>query len=147
MKTEPSTFSIDDLKKLKKTQWEGVRNYQARNFMRDSMKIGDTVFIYHSNAKEIGIFGLAEICSDAYPDHFALNPESQYFDPKSSPENPIWFMRDVAFIKKFKHCLTLQQMKEQPALNGLMVIKTGTRLSIQPVHDTHAKLLLNLLNG
>ena len=90
---------------------------------------------------------MAEICSDAYPDHFALNPESKYFDPKSSPENPIWFMRDVAFIKKFKHCLTLQQMKEQPALNGLMVIKTGTRLSIQPVHDTHAKLLLNLLNG
>ena len=147
MKTEPSVYSIDDLKREGKTQWEGIRNYQARNFMRDSMNIGDTVFIYHSNAKEIGIVGLAEVCSEPYPDHFAWNPESNYFDAKSSPEKPIWMMVDVAFKKKFNSILTLQTLKETKGLEGLLVIKRGMRLSIQPVEPQHAKQLLGILES
>ena len=133
MKSEPSTYSIDDLKKDGVTQWEGVRNYQARNFMRDQMKIGDKVLFYHSNATPPGIVGLAEVCRESYPDYFALDASSKYFDPKASEEKPIWMMVDVKFVKKFKTIITLEDIKNRPELAEMLVIKKGMRLSIQPV--------------
>ena len=110
MKTEPTTYGIHDLEKENITQWEGVRNYQARNFMRDVMKIEDLAFIYHSNTKVPGIVGLAKVCSKAYPDHFSWNPKSKYFDPKSSPQNPIWWMVDVEYIKTFSEIISLESL-------------------------------------
>ena len=133
MKSEPSTYSIDDLKKDGVTQWEGVRNYQARNFMRDQMKIGDKVLFYHSNATPPGIVGLAEVCRESYPDYFALDASSKYFDPKASEEKPIWMMVDVKFVKKFETIITLEDIKNRPELAEMLVIKKGMRLSIQPV--------------
>jgi len=109
MKTEPDVYSIDDLKKQHKTPWEGIRNYQARNFMMKEMSIGDEVFIYHSNAKPPGIVGLAKVSSSAYPDHFAWDDSSKYFDPKSTKESPRWFMVDVEFVKKFNDLISLEK--------------------------------------
>lgn len=133
MKTEPTTYSIDDLEKQIITPWEGVRNYQARNFMRDQMKIGDKVLFYHSNTTPPGIVGLAEVCKEAYPDYFALDASSKYFDPKATEDNPIWMMVDVKFVKKFKTIMSLDEIKNRPELSNMMVIKKGMRLSIQPV--------------
>ena len=133
MKSEPNVYSIDDLKADTTTQWEGVRNYQARNFMRDDMKIGDKVLFYHSNAKPPGIAGLAEVCKLAYPDHFAFDPKSKYYDPKSSPDKPIWQMVDVKFEKKFNNLISLHDIKENENLQTMIVIQKGSRLSIQKV--------------
>ncbi len=141
MKSEPSTYSIDDLKKDKVTQWEGVRNYQARNFMRDQMKIGDKVLFYHSNATPPGIAGLAEVCRESYPDYFALDASSKYFDPKSTEEKPIWMMVDVKFIKKFDKLVSLEEIKARPELANMLVIKKGMRLSIQPVTENDYNIL------
>ena len=136
MKTEPDVYSIDDLKNEGKTHWEGIRNYQARNFMMKDMAIGDEVFIYHSNATPPGIVGLASIASAPYPDHFAWNAESNYFDAKSTPEKPRWFMVDVKFKKKFNQMISLEILKSDTNLIDMMVTKKGSRLSIQPVSDT-----------
>ena len=136
MKTEPDVYSIDDLKNEGKTHWEGIRNYQARNFMMKDMAIGDEVFIYHSNATPPGIVGLASIASAPYPDHFAWNDESNYFDAKSTPEKPRWFMVDVKFKKKFNQMISLEILKSDTNLIDMMVTKKGSRLSIQPVSDT-----------
>jgi predicted RNA-binding protein with PUA-like domain len=133
MKSEPTTYSIDDLIRDQITPWEGVRNYQARNFMRDQMKINDKVLFYHSNTKPPSVTGLAKICRLAYPDHFAWDPQSNYYDPKSSPNTPIWMMVDIKFIKKFTHFVSLDELKLDPNLQDMMVIKRGTRLSIQPI--------------
>ena len=135
MKTEPDVFSIDDLKSNpnKTTQWEGVRNYQARNFMRDEMKKGDKVLIYHSNCKPPGIAGIAEVSKESYPDHFAWDKKSAYYDPKCDPENPRWFMVDVKFKKKFKEVLSLSALKEVKALETMLILRKGNRLSITPV--------------
>ena len=135
MKTEPNTYSIDDLKADKITHWEGIRNYQARNFMKNDMEIGDSIFIYHSNVTPPGIVGLAEVCSKPYPDFFAWDQSSQYFDSKSTKENPRWFMVDVAFKCKFKSMLSLNQIKQDSNLSSMMVIKKGMRLSIQPISN------------
>ena len=144
MKSEPETYSIDTLKTEGKTHWEGVRNYQARNFMRDTMKIGDKVLFYHSNCKPPGIVGLAEVCSTPYPDHFAWDPKSNYFDPKASPEKPIWQMVDVKFISKFKSIISLNDLKTIPELKDLLVIKRGMRLSIQPVEKKDYEIICQL---
>ena len=144
MKSEPNTYSIDDLIKDNTTQWEGVRNYQARNFMRDDMKIGDHVLFYHSNTKPPGIVGLAEVCKESYPDHFAWDVSSKYFDPKSSPENPIWMMVDVKFKKKLNHPISLDTLKTYPELETMLVIKRGMRLSIQPVEKQHFEFITSL---
>ena len=135
MKTEPDVFSIDDLKMnpKKTTQWEGVRNYQARNFMRDEMKKGDKVLIYHSNCQPPGVAGIAEVCKEAYPDHFAWDKKSNYYDPKCDPENPRWFMVDVKFKKKFKEVVSLSLLKEVKALETMLILRKGNRLSITPV--------------
>ena len=144
MKTEPSTYSIDNLIEDGITQWEGVRNYQARNFMRDDMKIGDKVLFYHSNATPPGIVGLAEVCRESYPDYFAWDLDSKYFDPKSPEDKPIWMMVDVKFIKKFKQIIPLEQLKETASLDGMLVIKKGSRLSVQPVEKKHYEICVGL---
>lgn len=146
MKTEPDVYSIDDIKKDKTACWEGVRNYQARNFMRDEMKKGDEVLFYHSNAKPAGIVGLATIHKEGYPDYYAFDTKSKYFDPKSSKDNPRWIMVDLKFKKKFNKILSLSEIKEHPILKDMLVAKKGQRLSIQPVSEEHFKLIAEISN-
>ena len=147
MKTEPNVYSIEDLAREGTTHWEGVRNYQARNFMRDKMKIGDDVLFYHSNTTPPGIVGLAKISSGPYPDFTAWDKKSKYYDPKSSEENPRWMMVDVAFSCKFTNSVSLDQLKKDPVLEGILVAKRGMRLSIQPVEEKHYRHILNLGNS
>lgn len=146
IKSEPNTFSIDTLLSLpKKTDhWDGVRNYQARNFMRDDMKKGDLVFFYHSNCDTPGIVGIVEVSKEAYPDHTAFDPTSSYFDPKSSEESPRWFMVDVTFKKKFKQTISLQELKQLPALHDMQLLKKGNRLSVMPVSKNDWECIVNL---
>lgn len=134
-KSEPETFSIDHLsKRPKQTEhWDGVRNYQVRNMLRDEIKKGDRVFFYHSSCTPPGIAGVAEVVKDGYPDYFAWDPRSKYFDPKSSPENPRWFMVDVKLIEKFPRLITLEEMKRQAKLKNMLIMRKGNRLSITPV--------------
>ncbi len=133
MKSEPGTYSIADLKRDGKTSWEGVRNYQARNLMRDEIKIGDGVLFYHSRVKPMGIYGLAEVVTEAYPDHTAFNPAEHYYDPKSDPANPTWLMVDIAYVAILDPPVTLDRLKQTPGLENMMVIQRGSRLSVQPV--------------
>lgn len=144
MKTEPDVYSIDDLARDGREHWEGIRNYQARNFMRDEMRVGDAVLIYHSNAKPPGVAGLATICREAYPDHFAWDAASQYFDPKASPEDPRWCMVDVTFVEKFSQLVSLETLKADPTLEGMLVTRRGQRLSIQPVDQVHYRHVVTL---
>jgi predicted RNA-binding protein with PUA-like domain len=135
MKSEPETFGIDHLKKApNKTHcWDGVRNYQARNYMRDAMQIGDQAFFYHSNCKTPGIVGIVEIVSASYPDHTAFDPESKYYDPKATSANPRWFMRDIKFIKKLETMISITELRANPGLSNMIILKPGNRLSITPV--------------
>jgi predicted RNA-binding protein with PUA-like domain len=110
-----------------------VRNYQARNFLRDDMKVGDKVLFYASNADPSGVTGVAEISREAYPDLSAMQPQHKYYDPKARPENPIWYMVDIRFVEKFRHMVSLETLKEAPGLEEMVVTKKGSRLSIQPV--------------
>lgn len=147
IKSEPDDFSIDDLKNAqgKTTHWDGVRNYQARNFMRDGMSKGDQVFYYHSNCKEPGIVGLAEIVSGAYPDHTAFDPGEKHFDPKSDPQNPRWLMVDVRYKRKTKRLISLSEIKQYPdQLDGFALIRRGNRLSVMPVPKEHWDFILSL---
>ena len=139
IKSEPDCYSIDDLKKDKKTSWDGVRNYQARNFMRDDMKVGDNILYYHSNVNPPHIAGFAKVASKPYPDPTQFDKKSQYFDPKSTKENPRWMLVDVAFVKKVKVPLSLSEIKMDPHLEGMIVTERGQRLSIQPVSEKHFK--------
>lgn len=132
MKSEPSVFSIDDLAKKKRSLWDGVRNYQARNFMRE-MKLGDMVFFYHSSCPEPGIVGVMEIVKEAYPDPTQFEPESPYYDPKSSRDNPRWSGVDVGFKQQLKAVLSLTELKAMPALAELALVRPGNRLSVMPV--------------
>ena len=144
MKTEPDTFSIDDLKRKKREAWDGVRNYQARNFMRDDMRVGDGVFFYHSNCAEPGIAGLAEVATDAYPDPSQFDPKSKYFDPGSSRDNPRWMLVDVKFVKKLKRVITLDELKNHQALADMRLLRKGNRLSVMPVEAAEWKYILEL---
>ena len=147
IKSEPDDFSIDDLKNAqgKTTHWDGVRNYQARNFMRDGMSKGDQVFYYLSNCKEPGIVGLAEIVSGAYPDHTAFDPGEKHFDPKSDPQNPRWLMVDVRYKRKTKRLISLSRIKQYPdQLDGFALIRRGNRLSVMPVSKEHWDFILSL---
>ncbi len=137
MKSEPNCYSIDDLKRDKTTHWDGVRNYQARNMMRDDMKKGDLIFFYHSNAKPTGIVGVATVCKTGYPDHTAFDPNSDHPDLSSDPENPRWFMVDIRFKKKLSEIITLDVLKKNPALDGMQLVKRGNRLSVMPVSEEH----------
>lgn len=137
MKSEPSAFSIEDLKNAPNgtDHWDGIRNYQARNLMRDEMKRGDRVLFYHSSADPTAVVGTARVVREAYPDHTALDPDSKYFDPKSMSENPRWVMVDIQFESQFAVPLTLAELRKLPQLNDLMLLKKGQRLSIQPVTE------------
>jgi predicted RNA-binding protein with PUA-like domain len=134
MKTEPAVFSFDDLKKRPHAtdHWEGVRNYQARNYMKE-MKRGDGVLFYHSNCDVPGVAGIAEVTREAYPDFFSWDPKSRYFDPKSTPENPRWLMVDVTWKKDFKKTVSLKDLKANPKLKSIKVLQKGQRLSVMPV--------------
>ena len=144
MKSEPDAFSIDDLKRRKQEAWDGVRNYQARNFMRDGMRPGDKVFFYHSNCAVPGIVGIAEVATDAYPDPSQFDPKSKYFDPGSSRDNPRWMLVDVKFVKKLKRTISLDEMKADPALADMPLLRKGNRLSVMPVDAAHWKYILAL---
>ena len=146
VKSEATCYSIDDLKKDKKTDWDGVRNYQARNYMRDDMKVGDRVLFYHSNAQPPGIAGIAKVSRTARADLTALDPEEQHFDPKSTKEDPIWEMVQIEFEQKFSHFVPLDSLKT-PAFDGLLVIKRGMRLSVMPVEKKHFDMIVKLGTG
>jgi len=145
-KSEPDVFGIDDLAAQpgKTDHWDGVRNYQARNFMRDRMAVGDRGFFYHSNTKEPGIVGIVEIAREAYPDHTAFDPEDPHHDPKSGPDNPRWFMVDVKFVRKLDRTITLTELKQHPELEDLPLVRKGNRLSVMPIEDHHWDFILSL---
>lgn len=133
MKTEPMSYSIDDLKRDRKTAWSGVRNYQARNFMRDDMQVGDGVLFYHSSCKEPGVYGLARVNSKSYPDPTQFEKGGMYYEPRATKEKPMWFLVDVAFEKKFKEGVSIRALREHKDLRGLRMLELGSRLSITPV--------------
>ncbi len=143
MKSEPDVFSIDQLKKDKKSLWDGVRNYQARNFMRD-MQLEDRVLFYHSNANPPGIAGVAKIVKESYPDFTAWDKNNKHYDPKSSPEEPRWVLVDVKFERQLKRPIPLTELKQHPALDDFQLNKRGNRLSIFPVSKQHWDLILSL---
>jgi predicted RNA-binding protein with PUA-like domain len=146
MKSEPREFSIDDLERRPDQiePWDGVRNYQARNMLRDEMKTGDRVFFYHSNCEQPGIVGIARIVRAAYPDHTAFDPENDHYDPASGPAKPRWFMVDVQFVRKLKRTITLIELKERPELEGLPLIRRGNRLSVMPVSEAQWNFILSV---
>lgn len=145
MKTEPGSFSIDDLGRAKgqTTGWDGVRNYQARNFMR-KMCVGDEVLVYHSNADPPSIVGIAVVVREAYPDHTAFDPSDKHFDPGSKPNNPRWEMVDIQLKRKFKRPLPLPELRERRDLIGMELLRKGSRLSVQPVRPNEWKAVLKL---
>lgn len=144
LKSEPNAFSIDDLKQKKVTHWDGVRNYQARNFMRDQMQKGDFCFFYHSNSDPAGIVGVCEVVKEAYPDFTAFDPEDHHYDPKSDPERPRWVMVDVKFKKKFSRVISLAELRQQPTLHDMLVLRKGNRLSITPVTAKEWQIIMKL---
>ena len=146
MKSEPSVFGIDHLAKCKNQTepWDGIRNYQVRNMIRDQMKPGDQALFYHSNCKVPGIVGLMEIVSEPYPDPVASDPTHRYFDPKSNPDNPRWFLVEVKLMRKFVDTIPLSLLLETFALEGLKLLAKGNRLSITPVSPEHWQVLLEM---
>jgi predicted RNA-binding protein with PUA-like domain len=146
MKSEPDTFSIDDLaKRPKQTEpWDGVRNYQVRNWLRDEIKIGDQAFFYHSSCETPGIAGIIEIVKAGYPDRTAFDPKNHHYDPKSDPTKPRWYCVDVKLIRKFKRFITLTELKQHPALAQMRLLQKGSRLSITPVTEKEWEIILQL---
>ena len=144
MKSEPNAFSIDDLAQVKVEPWDGVRNYQARNMMRDQMQAGDLAFFYHSNCKIPAIVGIMKIIKAGYVDDTAFDPDEKYFDPKSKPDNPRWYRVDVEFIEKFAQEISLHILKQQPELADLALVKKGNRLSIMPIAEQQWQFILKL---
>lgn len=146
VKSEPESFSIDDLAKAPKqtTFWNGVRNYQARNMLRDEMKLGDQVLYYHSNAEPSCIVGVAKVVKEGYADHTALDPKSDYYDEKATKENPRWFMIDLQFVKKFDKPLSLDDLRRIKALAKMELLRKGSRLSVQPVTNAEFEAVMRL---
>ena len=144
MKSESNVYSIADLQRDGRTYWDGVRNYQARNFMRDEMQVGDELFFYHSNTQPMGIYGVAKVVREAYPDHTAFAPSDKHFDPKSDPANPTWMMVDVGYVGTFKAPITLATLKQTPRLEKMLVIQRGSRLSVQPVTPEEWDIVMHL---
>lgn len=146
MKSEPNVFSFQDLQKVpgKTTAWEGVRNYQARNFMRDEMKKGDGVLYYHSNAEPSGIAGLAVVAREAYPDPTQFEKKSEYYDAKATKDNPRWFLVDIKYDRSLKRLLPLEELRKVPALRKMVLLQKGSRLSVQPVTAEEWKAILKL---
>jgi predicted RNA-binding protein with PUA-like domain len=146
MKSEPDAFGIDDLEARSDSTepWDGIRNYQARNMMRDQMKVGDQIFFYHSSCAEPGIVGIMEVAREAYPDPSAFDPESKYYDPMSRKDDPRWFMVDVRFVRKLGRNITLAELKEREELAGFSLLRRGNRLSVMPVSAEHWEFILGL---
>jgi predicted RNA-binding protein with PUA-like domain len=146
MKSEPDAFSIDDLagRPEQSEPWDGVRNYQARNMMRDDMKIGDQVFFYHSNCSLPGIVGIAEVVKESQADFTAFDPDDKHFDPKSNPDKPTWFMVEVKFVRKLPRTISLQELKQKTELADLALVRRGNRLSIMPVNQQQWDFILGL---
>ena len=142
MKSEPSNYSIKDLKRDQKALWDGVRNYQARNFMMNDMNIGDEVLFYHSLGNPSGIVGLAKISKKAQPDPTALDKKSEYYDPKATQEKPRWYCVEVTFKKMFKEVISLEQLRKEKPLKNMLVLKKGQRLSIMPVQQKEFEHIL-----
>ncbi len=144
MKSEPDVFSFSDLKKKKTEPWSGVRNYQARNFMRDDMKKGDLIFFYHSSCEIPGIAGIAKVASAPYPDPTQFDKKSEYFDPKATKENPRWILVDVSFEKDLPRVITLEELKKEKELSEMRLLQRGNRLSILPVTSQEFEFILKL---
>ncbi len=144
MKCEPEAYTIDDLERDGTTTWEGVRNFQARNYMRDDMKMGDGVLFYASNAEPSGVTGVAEISREGYPDPYSFQEGHKYHDPKSDPENPTWYMVDIRFVEKFPDIIPLAVLKETRGLENMMVTQKGSRLSVQPVTKKELDIVAKL---
>jgi predicted RNA-binding protein with PUA-like domain len=144
MKSEPGVYGIEDLERDGRTGWEGVRNYQARNLLRDDVKKGDRVLFYHSNAEPTGVAGLAEVARDAYPDPLAFDPEHEYFDPKSDEASPTWYAVEIAFVERFARVVPLAELKGTPGLEKMMVTQRGSRLSVQPVSRDEYETVMRL---
>ena len=148
MKSEPDVFGIDDLARCpgKTEHWDGIRNYQVRNMMRDEMKKGDEALFYHSNCKEPGIVGIMKVAKEAYPDFTAFEPKSKYYDPKSDPQNPRWLMVDMKLVRKFKRNITLQELKNSKSLAEMLILRRGNRLSVTPITKKQWDYILKLEN-
>lgn len=146
LKSEPDEFSLDDLKARpdQTEHWDGVRNYQARNFMRDDMKVGDQVLFYHSNTEVPGIVGIAEVCREGYPDHTAFDPGDKHFDPKSDPDKPRWIMVDVRYVRHLTRTISLKELKDCEALDGCPLTRRGNRLSVMPIEPDHWRTILEM---
>ena len=145
-KSEPEAFSFDDLMRApkKRTHWDGVRNYQARNLLRDDIKKGDGVLYYHSNAKPLSIAGIAKVVKEGYPDHTAFDPGAKYFDPDSDPDDPRWFMVDIQAVCPFEPMIERNALLEVPALKDMMLLQRGSRLSVQPVANNEWQAILKI---
>ena len=144
MKCEPHAYAIHDLARDKTTTWEGVRNYQARNFMRDDMQVGDPVIFYHSNSKPPAAVGLATVSQTAEPDYFAWDDTHKYYDPRSTRDNPIWVMVRIAYVATFTRPVSIHQMRQTPDLAGLLLLRPGSRLSITPITASEYQCLCDL---
>jgi predicted RNA-binding protein with PUA-like domain len=144
MKSEPNDYSIDDLESDKNEPWDGIRNYQVRNMIRDDMKVGDRAFFYHSSCKVPSVVGIMTIVSDAYPDPTQFDPGDKHFDKKSKPEDPRWLLVDVEFERKMQRPITLKKLKDHPGLSDFRLNQRGNRLSIFPVGEQHWDLILGL---
>ena len=144
MKSEPDTYSIDDLQSFGVDHWDGIRNYQVRNFFRDQMQVGDQAFFYHSNCKEPGIVGTMEIVSKAYPDHTAFDPSEKYFDSKSDPENPRWLMIDVRCIRHLDRMIMLAELRQQKQIADMKLLQRGNRLSVLPLSKMEWQYILEM---
>ncbi len=145
IKSEGACYSIDDLKRDKNTVWEGVRNYQARNFMK-AMKAGDLLLFHHSSSKPTGVYGIAKVIGEAHVDESQFNKKDEHFDPKSTKAKPLWFCVDISFVEKFKNPVSLDAIKFDPALSGMLVRARGSRLSVQPVSEKHFSHIRNAMN-
>lgn len=145
-KSEPDVFGIDRLEREGRTEWSGVRNFQARNFMRE-MHVGDLGFFYHSSTKPPGIAGIVKVTRDAYPDFTQFEPGHEYEDPTSRPERPKWWMVDVAFVRKFNALISLEELRAMPALEGMPLLRRGQRLSVQPVTAEHWSAIVHVADG
>ncbi len=144
IKSEPEAFSIDDLERAGVEPWDGIRNYQARNLMRDQMRVGDRVLFYHSNAKPPGVVGIAEVASEPYPDPTAFDPESVYFDASSDPDDPRWILVDMAYVAHLPRLVSLDELRKQKALAGMPLLAKGQRLSVQPVTKAQFDRIVSL---
>jgi predicted RNA-binding protein with PUA-like domain len=144
LKSEPGVYSIDDFERERRTTWEGVRNYQARNLLRDEIRAGDGVLFYHSNAVPLAVVGVGEVVREGYPDHTAFDPDARYYDPKSDPDDPVWYMVDVAFVARLERPVTREAMLGEPALADMVLLQRGSRLSVQPVTARQWRKVLSM---